>query len=80
MHYCLKRIKEFWPNYEEIEMIAAHHPSDALKIIKADAKANKGNWKKKPVYHAIKATTIALQALGRDNLAKTIASTDNYVW
>lgn len=54
--------------------IAEHHPSDALRLIKAKAKAFKIDWKKDLVMSAKMAAYIALKNLGRDQLAETIKS------
>lgn len=45
IHYFLKRVKERWINDDGVELVAEHHPSDALKIVKANAKLRKINWK-----------------------------------
>ena len=52
------------------ERIAVHHPSDALKVVKAVAKASKLNWKTDVSFTTKKTAYTALKKLGRDQLAE----------
>ncbi len=76
-NFLLKRINNYWYIFDDIKLIAAHHPSDALKMIKAQAKLNNMDWKKQPIYEAIDPTVMALKRLGRHQLAETIARMKN---
>ncbi len=81
LNYHLKLVNEYWFDYHSvIESIAEHHPSDVLRIIKAHAKINKSDWKKQPIHEAIGSTVIALNNLGRHQLAAKIANKKANGW
>ena len=57
-----------------LSKIAEHHPSDALRLIKAHAKEFKIDWKKDIISITKRAAYIALKNLGRDQLAESFKS------
>ncbi|WP_223788566.1 hypothetical protein [Marinicella meishanensis] len=52
--------------------VAKHHPSDVLREIKKQARKSKIDWKKDLVDHHRQVAEVALQLLGRDQLAQSM--------
>lgn len=70
----MRQLIHHWEWFENphIKTIASHHPSDALRLIKTMAKTQKIDWRTDLTKSFRQAAQVALQQLGRHQLAESM--------
>ncbi len=77
LRYLLAQTNPYYYGHLEryIVSMASHHPSDALRILKAQGKAMKIDWRTELQFTPKQAAYIALKKLGRDRMAEVYRPT-----